>query len=433
MANSSCAGSNIRGIGSSIRVDGDNAMYGAQIISETYFSTNGANNELFIYINGTNFNSNLTNSIYCNSSDICKISCQSQYACSTFEIYCYGQCQIDCDFQNNGTECPNIIVGNYSEWTTYTPTFMPTLIPTVIPTVTPTLMPTAIPSEDPTTMVTSDYSYNTSGVHVNYNTTITDSNEETGNGNNGEIISEEIMIIIVVIGSLLVLVICITIGVIYCKRDRALKRQSTRETELASVGATNADLVPDINPSTKNNGNTMNGHVKTNGENIIIIGDDDRYRGTTVNTLEGKFIPGGGRVSEYQYGEDGNEGDHNVEELYGSGNMVGDTAGSSPGRATPGGSQIGDLNSNESNFAQWTDTEVLFWVKKVLAKSNFDNETIKQFVSEFSSKHVTGESLSQFKQNPKLLEQFQLGFNNKNQLFTIWVAISNGIKDIGYN
>ena len=86
-------------------------MSGATVISQV-----GNGNTFTAYINGTNDD---FYDIYCNSTDICKIACQSSFSCSTLRLYCSGSCFVSCD-EDKGIECP--FSGNYSEWITNSPT-----------------------------------------------------------------------------------------------------------------------------------------------------------------------------------------------------------------------------------------------------------------------------------------------------------------------
>ena len=73
-----------------VDINGNNAISNSILIS------NGAKgtNELLVSINGTNDNSFM---IHCNKSDICKINCVSNHACTHLQLYCYGVCLVDCD------------------------------------------------------------------------------------------------------------------------------------------------------------------------------------------------------------------------------------------------------------------------------------------------------------------------------------------------
>ena len=87
---------------------------------------------LFFYLvklTGTNTNSV---NVYCNVSNICKISCLSSDACSNLRFHCFesGSCFVDCD-TSAGINCPSY--GVYGIWTTQKPSMNPTTIPSNIP------------------------------------------------------------------------------------------------------------------------------------------------------------------------------------------------------------------------------------------------------------------------------------------------------------
>lgn len=129
-------------------------MSGATIVSNINKNVsiiNATQRTLITLINGTNINNYR---FYCNSTDICKIGCQSEYACSTMELYCYGTCYVACGVIKS-IDCPTILFGRYSNWDTDAPSPSPTFIPSNDPTnmpshsVSPTAVPTDVPS-DPT-------------------------------------------------------------------------------------------------------------------------------------------------------------------------------------------------------------------------------------------------------------------------------------------
>lgn len=62
-----------------IDANGNDVLSNTAILSQ-------ANGIMIVYI-----------SIYCNETDICKIGCQSQNACTKLFLYCFGTCLVDCD------------------------------------------------------------------------------------------------------------------------------------------------------------------------------------------------------------------------------------------------------------------------------------------------------------------------------------------------
>ena len=137
--------STIRGI-STLKVNGNDSMTGTNVISEVVYG------DTFIaWINGTNYD---IYHIYCNSTDICKIGCQSSSACTKLYLHCFGTCYVDCD-EENGIDCP--FFGVYLDWVAPSPTTIPTGIPSTDPSTVstttsavPTVIPFAVPSAVPT-------------------------------------------------------------------------------------------------------------------------------------------------------------------------------------------------------------------------------------------------------------------------------------------
>lgn len=71
-------------------------------------------------------------SIYCNQTDTCYIKCKLINSCVNLRLYCFGTCFVFCK-PENGIACPQVIVGNYTEWNTLSPTTLPTFLPTIAP------------------------------------------------------------------------------------------------------------------------------------------------------------------------------------------------------------------------------------------------------------------------------------------------------------
>ena len=126
-----------------ITVNGSNALVDSVMISQL----SGADFILKIY--GDN---NESFSLTCTGSDDCYIGCYSENACTNMELYCTGDCFIDCG-GNYNYNCPIVASGTYTKWHTDPPTTIPTTIPTNQPTVIPTGPPTS-PSDSPTNQPT---------------------------------------------------------------------------------------------------------------------------------------------------------------------------------------------------------------------------------------------------------------------------------------
>ena len=92
-----------------------------------------------------------------------------------------------------------------------------------------------------------------------------------------------------------------------------------------------------------------------------------------------------------------------------------------------------DRDIDETNYKKWTQKQVLVWLKKNLVENGFDDDLVKQFLTEFSETFVTGAVLSKFKENKELLDEFQSKFSKINQIFTLWIVVKSAIVNIGDN
>ena len=88
---------------------------GDSVMSDSVIKSNG--NDIELLINGS---SNKNNNLYCNSSDSCYIYCQSITSCEYLDIYCFGQCFVDCS--GPSYYCPSVEYGTYSNWNASTVT-----------------------------------------------------------------------------------------------------------------------------------------------------------------------------------------------------------------------------------------------------------------------------------------------------------------------
>ena len=101
-------------------------------------------------------------------------------------------------------------------------------------------------------------------------------------------------------------------------------------------------------------------------------------------------------------------------------------AGTGAPSADLGGSLYSSLSQN-INYQKWGQKEVIVWLKSLLLKHEFDNETILLFLREFGKKYVTGKTLHQFSKNAKFVDAFKTQFTKENQDASIWIVISSAI------
>ena len=105
---------------------GVNSLNNAKITSNLGGNINTTMTVIINEDNGKSF------TIECSQNNSCYIKCVSDNSCSKLSLYCYGECFVFCK-----TNCPNAIVGNYTEWDTFAPTNIPTITPISIPTKVP--------------------------------------------------------------------------------------------------------------------------------------------------------------------------------------------------------------------------------------------------------------------------------------------------------
>ena len=70
------------------------------------------------------------------------------------------------------------------------------------------------------------------------------------------------------------------------------------------------------------------------------------------------------------------------------------------------------INSSDhiGNINEWTQKQVVSWIKRILSKNDITADAIASFVAEFATKNVTGKMLLKCKQNEKLMDQLILQF-----------------------
>ena len=85
---------------------------------------------------------------------------------------------------------------------------------------------------------------------------------------------------------------------------------------------------------------------------------------------------------------------------------------------------------NENNISNFSQKEVLIWIKINLSKNGINNNKIKLFLIEFNKKCITGSILLKFKNNEKLIDSFIKQFSEENQAFGIWMILKSMIQNI---
>ena len=137
----SCTNVMIRGIHKELYIYGYNSIIGSTIITESPFDDYSVLTITIVDTQDEWFD------VYCNSTDRCKIKCESTNACSHMNLHCFGLCFVDCNNNSNETseipiKCPNMIIGDMLDYDTLSPTYSPTVAPTETPSISPTQSPT---------------------------------------------------------------------------------------------------------------------------------------------------------------------------------------------------------------------------------------------------------------------------------------------------
>lgn len=89
------------------------------------------------------------------------------------------------------------------------------------------------------------------------------------------------------------------------------------------------------------------------------------------------------------------------------------------------------MTLNEEMYPEWSQTQVLCWLKMILLQNRLDSNTIESFLSEFKQQGVTGAGLKQFKMDETLIDIIKTGFSKRNQAFGIWLVIKSAIRLLG--
>ena len=86
---------------------------------------------------------------------------------------------------------------------------------------------------------------------------------------------------------------------------------------------------------------------------------------------------------------------------------------------------------NEMSFEYWNQKQVIVWLKHNLLKNEIDKKIVLGFLKEVATKNVTGKQLKLFKENNKFMDGFIAQFSQKNQAYSIWVAIKSAVNELG--
>ena len=82
------------------------------------------------------------------------------------------------------------------------------------------------------------------------------------------------------------------------------------------------------------------------------------------------------------------------------------------------------------DYWEWSEKDVLKWVKINLLEKGIESSKIESFLTEFECHSITGKILKQFKQTPQLISTLKSHFSKENQRFGVWLALESAISQI---
>ena len=85
---------------------------------------------------------------------------------------------------------------------------------------------------------------------------------------------------------------------------------------------------------------------------------------------------------------------------------------------------------NEKKYQEWSQKDVLVWLKDSLISNGLSKEKTKSFLKEFSTKYITGGTLDELKNNPQLIDELKSDFGDENKAFGIWIVVKRCIRNI---
>ena len=89
------------------------------------------------------------------------------------------------------------------------------------------------------------------------------------------------------------------------------------------------------------------------------------------------------------------------------------------------------INLDESRFENWTQKEVVWWMKQKLAEKGIDAKKIKSFMTEFRTKLITGSVLKELQNQDDYFNQLKNEFSIENQAFGMWMIIKTSVNSLG--
>lgn len=377
------------------------------------------------------------------------------------------------------TKIPSMIPSFLPSITTMSPSRIPTLIPTTIPTLNPSEIPTLNTTSyfltadlnlthdndtlSGTMLTTTNFSnVDTSGESPDINDTsvpeMTDVNSPgSGNESSNGVFSETTVIIFVAIGAI-VLLLCSAMILLFIYKIKKTKSDNDAKNTHLEVEMKN----PNISKLASNSINAFNDDHDNKDKRLIAQGMSDDLQNKDDSDVEDMYNNGDNHT------ERDRDDDPDHEELYfkeGDGETSDDghhttkdgTETITPATTTTTATTATETNikaafdsegmkkyteemyeelGSENNLKydqwyNWTENEVLAWLKSLLLANNLDKKIIVNFLNEFSKKNVNGKELSQLKSNESAMDEFILKFSNENQIYSVWLPIKFAIKQFG--
>ena len=103
-----------------------------------------------------------------------------------------------------------------------------------------------------------------------------------------------------------------------------------------------------------------------------------------------------------------------------------------PAGPTNGVGIIGSLDENK--YQQWTEKQVLIWLKENLLNNGLNEDKAKRFLKEFAKMSISGGTLYALKSNNNNeFERLKNEFSYQNQAIGIWMVVQCCIQNIGDN
>ena len=346
---------------------------------------------------------------------------------------------------------------NYpSNYPSIDPSSYPSTYPSSDPSSDPSSFPTATPADTTTmsTKMTSTKSITTSTISTTTSESTKNESNSTNSNINKEILNLMLIIISLCVGCL-ILICCIYCLHVY-KHKKTTGQTSEKEMEQVSRFENknvHKDTHMDVSSKVNLNRVTSNTGTPRHKSNDILDGlfddldiNDDNNPDPNIKDIqiEGdifddhhdemyKPAPAAGESFATNKGSDmdvgSGETDHDSDGYEDELKLaVPEGDNHTTVTSTPDGDKLG---LNENNYQEWSQKQVLVWIKLLLVKNGIVHEMIKSFLTEFSTKCITGSVLKTFKQQPKLIDALKSQFTQNNQAFGIWIIIQSSITSLG--